>query len=384
MPSSVTAGTVEEQLLARHDRQVRELARVAPDEHEHRAEPGRLRLHDELQATLGVVDEHRRRAMAERRGDRPLGACGYLEQLQRELLALLGERAGGRRQTFTFGKRLLERGEPFACELHACVEILALAHRGACCGVGLVGDAAELSRRRTAWRAPCFPELGAQLCEQPLRRLVSHAEPLGRPAQRKQRVAAPTGEQRLCLRAAVQYLVELGGGGGLRLALDRCNACPPLLRLDLQPATLAGRGLRGGGGDPRRVFELGGRARVVCAGRREVGPQQGRKRSGRLAPKLDALAPAPQPVQRGSRLLARARRVGELLLGVLALGDERGDLLVERAPFRGGCGAAALGLRATLGELREVERRDCRLQPRDLDAELLGALRGRRLQRKGP
>ena len=70
-----------EQLVTRDDREVHEVARVAPDEHEHRAEPGRLRLQDELEPALRVVDEHRRRAMAQRGGDGTLGACGHLEEL---------------------------------------------------------------------------------------------------------------------------------------------------------------------------------------------------------------------------------------------------------------------------------------------------------------
>jgi len=39
-------------------------------------------------------------------------------------------------------------------------------------------------------------------------------------------------------------------------------------------------------------------------------------------------------------LLARARGIGELFFGALALGDQRIDLLVQQAPFFGrGCAA---------------------------------------------
>ena len=44
-----------EQLVTRHDGQVRELAWIAPDEHEHRAEPRRLRLEHEIETTLRII-----------------------------------------------------------------------------------------------------------------------------------------------------------------------------------------------------------------------------------------------------------------------------------------------------------------------------------------
>ena len=134
------------QLIPRHDRQVCELARVATDKNDDRPEPGRLRLDNELEPPRRVGDEHRGGAIPERRRDRPLTACLDLEGLQSELLALLGERARRRRQSFALSERLLERGEPFTREPHTCVEILTLAHRGARSGVGVVGSAAELGR----------------------------------------------------------------------------------------------------------------------------------------------------------------------------------------------------------------------------------------------
>ena len=103
-----------------------------------------------------------------------------------------------------------------------------------------------------------------------------------------------------------------------------------------------------------------------------------------LAAQDDALAAAAQPVERGGRLLARTGRIGELLLGPLALGDQSGNPLVERATLGSGLDAARLGLAAALGEAREVERRDRGLQRGDLDAELLRPLGRRRLQRQRP
>ena len=97
-----------------------------------------------------------------------------------------------RRQSFTLRERLLERRETFAGELHARVEIFTLAHRSACGGIGVVGDATKLGRRRPARRALHLAELGTKLGEQALRRLVPDTEALGRAAQRKQRVASAT------------------------------------------------------------------------------------------------------------------------------------------------------------------------------------------------
>ena len=141
MPSAVTAGTFDASSSSRGSTgHVHELARVPADEHEHRAEPGRLRLLDQLEPARGIRGEHRRRAMAERRGRRALGARLDLEQLQCELLALFRERACGRRKPFALGERLLERDEPLPCEAHAGLEIFLLAQRGAGRSVGVVGE----------------------------------------------------------------------------------------------------------------------------------------------------------------------------------------------------------------------------------------------------
>ncbi len=81
-------------------------------------------------------------------------------------------------------------------------------------------------------------------------------------------------------------------------------------------------------------------------------------------------------------MLTRARRVGQLLLGPLALGDEGRDLRVEGRSL--GCrrGTPPCRVGAPIGKHRQVDGGDRRLQPRDLDEELLRALRGGRLQRE--
>src|SRR5581483_1617280 len=373
-----------EQLRARDDRQVDEVARVAADEHEHGAEAGGARLVDELEAALRVLREHGRGAMAERRGGRALAAGFDLEQLQRELLALLGERTRRRGQALALGERLLERRQPLACEAHARLEILVLAHRGPCRGIRLVGGAAELGRRRAARCATHLFELVARFGEQPLRRLVAYAETLRRAAQGEQRIARAAGERRLGVGAPGENRVELRRELGLRTALDRGDARPALLRLDLQPRALARRRLRCRSRVARRALQLRRRARPVRPRRLELGAQRRGERRGCLAAERQALAAAAQPVERCRCALALAGRVRQLFFCALALGDERSDLLVERAPFVGGRRTARLGLRAPLGEARKIECRDRSLQLPDLDRELLRALGGRRLQRDRP
>ena len=104
----------------------------------------------------------------------------------------------------------------------------------------------------------------------------------------------------------------------------------------------------------------------------------------RLAAQGDALAAAAEQIDRGRRLLARARRVGELLLGPLTLGDERSDLLLEGLPLGSDSGAPNVELVFLAGQAREVEGRNRGLEPRDLDTDLLGALRGGRLESERP
>ena len=137
-----------EQLVACDDRQLHELSRILSDQHEHRAEARRLRLRDELQPATRRRGEHRRGAMTERCGGRALRARLDLEHLERELLAFLGEGARRGRDSLALRERLLECGQPLARELHARLEVVPLAHGGACGGVGLVGRQAELGRRR--------------------------------------------------------------------------------------------------------------------------------------------------------------------------------------------------------------------------------------------
>ena len=118
--------------------------------------------------------------------------------------------------------------------------------------------------------------------------------------------------------------------------------------------------------------------------RLQLEAQRRRQRRRRLATQHDALAVAPQPVERCGRLFAGAGGIGELLFGPLTFGDEGCDPFVERVPLGGGLGTACVCLAPSLGEADKVERCDRCLQPGNLEPELLGALGGGGLERERP
>jgi hypothetical protein len=155
---------------------------------------------------------------------------------------------------------------------------------------------------------------------------------------------------------------------GARLALDRGDACG-LRRLE------------------RGTFELGD----VGAGLTRVRLRLGELRAHlleqagtRLPPEAEPLRRRSQPVEDLHRLLALARRVGELLLGAAALGKNGLELLLGGPARERRRRLAAVGLGEPVVECREIELRDPRAQLRDLAAKLLRALGRGRLQRQRP
>ena len=101
-----------------------------------------------------------------------------------------------------------------------------------------------------------------------------------------------------------------------------------------------------------------------------------------LAPKLQPLARALEPVERGRCRLAPAGGVGELLLGAVPLGEQRLELGLRPALRVVGCRAPLRRLADPLVDSGQVEGGDCRLERGDLSAQLLGPLRGARLERE--
>ncbi len=153
---------------------------------------------------------------------------------------------------------------------------------------------------------------------------------------------------------------------GARLALDGGDLCP------------LGRVAR----DPLELRDLGGRVARVRLGVRELGARLLDERRRRLAPDADALGRAAQPVENLHRLLALARRVGELLLGAAALLEHGLEPLLGGAAREPGRRPPLADLDQPLVEPLEVELRDTRPQTRDLAPELLGALGRGRLERE--
>ena len=346
---SVTAGTVEASSSSRATTGRSTSWRGSrPTSTSSEPSPAAHRLADQLERrAAGSPASTRGRTMAERRGDRALAARLDLEQLQRELLAVLGECAGRRRDAFALGERLLERDEPLARQRDARLEIFALAQRGACGGVRLVGGATELGRRRAgrdagATRRARARSSASSRCADSWRTPSA----LCGAAQREQRVAA----------AARQHSPR--SRRGVRARRRARPSAPPASRARSRRRAPSAPRPRPGAGHARRRRSARSVAasraaassstdarRIVRACRLELGAERRRQRARRLAAKRDALAAAAQPVERGGRLLARTGGIGQLLLGPLALGDERGDLLVEHAALLGGRDAAPLGLR---------------------------------------
>ena len=120
----------------------------------------------------------------------------------------------------------------------------------------------------------------------------------------------------------------------------------------------------------------------LVAHRRRLGAEALEQRGRRLRPQLEALAAALEPVPRRHRRLSPTRRVGQLVLGARAVGQQAlqpplSSPLRERSRV-----TALLRFGAARARLGEVELRDPCAQPCDLGAELLRALGGRRLQRQ--
>ena len=233
-------------------------------------------------------------------------------------------------------------------------------------------------------------ELRLQPREQPRGRLPLDGEARGAAAQlvrdRQRRFALAGGSRQLVLdrRPLGENLVEprlrrrARGAFGAEQPHE-CPARPLEARLPLDRGDA-----RRLGGVARRALELRrldpGLARVRL-GRSQLRPHVLEQRGRRLAPDAEPLAAAPQPVQHLHRLLTLARGVGELLLGAAALGEHRVEPLLRGVTREPRSRTPLTRLGETLVERGEVELREPRAQPRDLEPELLRPFGGGRLQR---
>ncbi len=141
-------------------------------------------------------------------------------------------------------------------------------------------------------------------------------------------------------------------------------------------------GLVGGTGERGRARRGRFATHGVGRDRRQVGAQTLGERLGRLAAKGETLALRAEPVERRRRALSRPGGVRQLLLGARARRQQVVEPRVALLPRRELVGAAMRQHRRPCREPREVERRERRLDPRDLLAEAHGPLGGGRLQRQ--
>ena len=238
-PSRVTAGTGEASSCSGSTTGQRrdELARVATDEHDERAEPGLACPVEQLEPAGRVVGHDRGCEPAERGGDRTLVAGLDVERREREPLALLCERAGRGRQALALGERLLQRGEALRRERRPRLQVVPLAHRGAGRGVGVVGGTAELGEQGLRVAPTARRRVPAEVVAQPLHRLLPHTQPLRELAQPEERAGAAGGEVALDRGALSRQLrqIEVGEAG----ALARGDPRPALLGLELEARSAA-------------------------------------------------------------------------------------------------------------------------------------------------
>src|SRR5207248_6700474 len=154
---------------------------------------------------------------------------------------------------------------------------------------------------------------------------------------------------------------------GTRFALDRSGACR------------FGGFARG----PLELARLDARLARVRLYVGELRPNLLDELDRRLTPQDEPLRSATQAVQHLHRLLAPPGGVGELLLGAATLIQDGFGLPVGGAASQARCRLALVGLRGPIVERDGGGLGESRVQLRELAAQLLGALRGRRLEREG-
>ena len=155
-----------EQLLLRDDRHLgHEPRRVSADEDDEAAEARVARPLEELEGAGRIVADDGGGASAQRRSDGSLAARLDLEQRERDPLALLGQRAGGRRQSLALGESAIEGAQTFLQE------------------PDLLGERLSLGADPAVEHAPRPLELVAQPLQPCARGLTPQLEPLGRAAE---------------------------------------------------------------------------------------------------------------------------------------------------------------------------------------------------------
>ncbi len=250
-----------------------------------------------------------------------------------------------------------------------------------------VGPAAALRPRASASSV-------RERCANRRRRFAAQGEPLpaaAQPVERRRALSRPPATSASSASSACRSARKpsrrssaRGGRTALERRQPRVRRPRPLRSRRRSPRQRRGRPRRLGAAassarPPRRTTRAAARLGVA-----QISSQA--RRAARPRPPGAARAARPPPAAgRGpERGLAPSGRVGQLLLGRLALGEQRREPLLRAAAAERGRGLALLRLGPPCLRGREIELRDARLQAGDLDGELLGALGRGRLQREGP
>ena len=382
-----------ERLRARHRRLGRR-RRVPVEQDVEAAETPVAGSLEQRECVADVRREKRGSTPCERRGDGLLMARLHLELADDEPLAFGRQRPRCGGDALPLSERALERGQAVARGARALGEIVALGRGSPRRRTGLVRLVLELGRARRP-RARVCTRGGMLVCE----------------ARCERRRALATGPEALACRAEGHQPAVRVAGAARELAEGTVDALPlepdrlePRLRLDRRRpldgrhqrmgvpralgglAALRGRVARRDGGLARRVLQRAERlvrsGALGTLGLRQVVPQPRGERGRRLRANGEPLPRALEPVEGADGRLASPGRVGQLDLRTLAVGEDGREPVLRRATGERGGAPPLLGLGSPLVERPEVDPRDPSMQRDDLACELLGTLRGGRLQRQ--
>ena len=311
----------------------------------------------------GVRCEQCRGTPGERRCDGPLEAGLDLELREREPLSLGGEGSCRRRDALSLGERPFQGGESLARRSRPLREIVTLCGGSTRRKAGVVGPLLELRRARVAASrmGPC----GCMLVRQPAGQL-----PGALPAGAEPLTSSPEGHERRGVRRASRDPAELHvariplasdlvepsrrlvGGGALRRGEERVRLTRSLRGLTALRRRIARCGTRGPGRCLERADRLVGSGRCRALGVGEVVAQPRDDRGCRLRANREPLSGPLQAIQRPDGGLARACRIRQLDLGLLALGEHRAQPGLRRTARERSGAASLLGAVAPVVERR--------------------------------
>ena len=330
----------------------------------------------------------------ERRGDGPLMARLDFELADDEPLAFGSQRPRCGGDALPLSERALERGQTVARGAGTLGEIVALGRGSPRRRPGLVRMVLELGRARRP-RARVCTRGGMLVCEASCERrraLAAGPEALACRAEGHEPAVRVAGAARELAKRTVDALplepdrLEPRLGLDRRRPLDGGHQRMGVPRALGRLATFRRRVASGDGGLARRLLQRAERfvrsGALGTLGLCQVVTQPRGERGRRLRANGEPLARALEPVEGADGRLASPGGVGQLDLRTLAVGEDGREPVLRRATGERGGAPPFLRLGAPLVERPEVDPRDPCMQLDDLACELLGTLRGGRLQRQ--